>query len=338
MGLFDSGLLGKARGGVVAFIALAAIIVAHSQHAPSGSEATFASMIRSGAPSAPHPLMEHEWQELEGKHWEIASPGMEDVAVTDAAEGTRGACAAGMVEVRGRMKVETSTKREPIEDRQKDACTDWIAREYPERCARYDRKRWLGLSEGFSEAPMHYCIDRFEYPNRRQAYPVIVVSFSEAHDLCAREDKRMCTEDEWTFACEGEEATPFPDGYVRDAKACVIDRTWRLVDANLVEVRTGPRFEGEIDHLWQGEPSGSHPRCRSTFGVYDTTGNVDEWTTSVRPGERPSILKGGYWGPVRATCRASTRVHGEGFFFYQIGFRCCADAPVAADAGAAPLQ
>jgi|CZKU01.1.fsa_nt_gi hypothetical protein len=56
-------------------------------------------------------------------------------------------------------------------------------------------------------------------------------------------------------------------------------------------------------------------------------GNVDEWTTSVVPGERPSILKGGYWGPVRTRCRPSTRAHGETFAFYQQGFRCCRDAP-----------
>lgn len=55
------------------------------------------------------------------------------------------------------------------------------------------------------------------------------------------------------------------------------------------------------------------------------TGNVDEWTTSVRRGERPSILKGGYWGPVRARCRPSTRAHGEDFAYYQQGFRCCSD-------------
>jgi hypothetical protein len=320
---------------LVAFIVLAATIVARSGHTPSGSDATFASVVPR-ATSVAHPQMEHEWQQLEGKYWQIVSPGMEDVAVTDAAEGTRGACAPGMVEIRGRMKVEASTKREPIEDRQKDACTDWIAREFPERCSRYDRNRWLALSRSFSETPMHYCMDRFEYPNRRGAYPLIVVSFSEGHDLCAREDKRLCTEDEWTFACEGEEATPFPEGYARDAEACVVDRTWRPVDLNLFDVRGGPVFEGEIDRLWQGEASGSRPRCRSAFGVYDTTGNVDEWTRSVKQGERPSILKGGYWGPVRATCRASTRVHGEGFFFYQIGLRCCADAPAAAGSSVPP--
>jgi hypothetical protein len=52
---------------------------------------------------------------------------------------------------------------------------------------------------------------------------------------------------------------------------------------------------------------------------------VDEWTRTSREGERPSILKGGYWGPVRTRCRPSTRSHDENHIFYQQGFRCCAD-------------
>jgi formylglycine-generating enzyme required for sulfatase activity len=91
--------------------------------------------------------------------------------------------------------------------------------------------------------------------------------------------------------------------------------------------RTDGRALAEIDRLWQGEASGARSRCRSPFGVYDMTGNVDEWTVSVRPGERPSILKGGYWGPVRTRCRPSTRAHGEDYASYQQGFRCCADVP-----------
>ena len=40
-----------------------------------------------------------------GKHWQIGGPRGEDPAVTDAREGTRGACPAGMVSVSGKMKV-----------------------------------------------------------------------------------------------------------------------------------------------------------------------------------------------------------------------------------------
>ena len=120
---------------------------------------------------------------------------------------------------------------------------------------------------------------------------------------------------------------PYPYGYDRDASACVIDRPAREVNETMLMPRSSDRALAEIDRLWQGEASGASPRCQSPFGVYDLTGNVDEWTTSVVPGERPSVLKGGYWGPVRTRCRPSTRAHGESFADYQQGFRCCADEP-----------
>jgi sulfatase modifying factor 1 len=283
--------------------------------------------VAAAASKAPPEPLTHPWRMIDGKHWQIESTDVEDVAMTDAAEGTRGACPPGMVEVEGRMKVGGWGWEDAVDALQRQACVDWIDRAFPERCARYDRDRWLALSSRLPVRPMHFCIDRFEYPNRRGAYPWIMVSWTEARALCAEQGKRLCTEAEWTFACEGEEAMPYPYGYVRDADACVIDRPWRPVDAAALAPRDGERALVELDRLWQGDASGSHPRCRSAFGVYDMTGNVDEWTESVVPGEHPSILKGGYWGPVRTRCRPSTRVHGPDFTFYQQGFRCCADAP-----------
>jgi formylglycine-generating enzyme len=275
----------------------------------------------------PSPLLSHRWQLRDEKHWQIESAAPEEPEVTDAREGTRGSCPVGMVEVDGRMKVDQAEYLEVMDELQKSTCTAWIDRSYPERCARFDRAEWLRLSEDLPTTHLRFCIDRYEYPDRRGAYPWIVVTWNEAGDLCAKEGKRLCSEKEWTFACEGEESSPYPYGYDRDADACVIDRPWKVVDEVALEGRTDERAIREIDWLWQGEPSGSRPNCRSPFGVYDMTGNVDEWTVSIRPGERPSILKGGYWGPIRARCRPSTRAHGEDFSFYQQGFRCCADRP-----------
>lgn len=264
----------------------------------------------------------HEWRSIDGKYWQITSPPGEAPAVTDAREGTRGKCREGMVEVRGKMKVAPNG-----DGLQQSICKTWISRKFPERCAEFDREKWLALSAKLPTVEEHSCIDRYEYPNRKGEYPVVLVDWHEAGALCKAEGKRLCTEDEWTFACEGEEASPYPYGYVRDVDACIVDKPWRPYKGSwAVSGRASESAKRELDDLWQGVPSGTQPKCRSPFGVYDMIGNVDEWTTSSRPG-RKSILKGGYWGPVRTRCRPSTRAHGETHVFYQESVRCCSSAP-----------
>lgn len=263
---------------------------------------------------------QHTWQLLQGRYWQISGPAGEDPSVTDAAEHNRGSCSAGMVEVQGRMKVAAL-----LDELQLQACTKWIDKKWPERCAAYDRSKWLAASKDLATQAMHFCIDRFEYPNRRGEYPIVMASWYEARDACKADGKRLCTEDEWTFACEGEEATPYPNGYERDPEACLNDRPWRQFHGESLMPRSGKAAMLELDRLWQGLPSGSRPLCRSSFGVYDLTGNIDEWTRSSIAGERPSVLKGGYWGPVRTRCRPATKAHDETHTFYQQGFRCCED-------------
>lgn len=275
---------------------------------------------------------QREWRLVDKKHWQIVGPEGEDPAITDAVEGTRGACGPGMVEVAGNMKSDPARHvvfdPDSVEEMQKKTCTKWLQKEYPERCAEFDRTAWLAMSKDIPTHPMHFCMDRFEYPNKKGAYPVIFINFNEAADVCKAAGKRLCSEDEWTFACEGEEATPYPYGYTRSADTCVIDAKWRAFNERAMQSgRDTPETMMELDRLWQGVPSGSRPGCKSVFGVYDMTGNVDEWTHTSREGERPSILKGGYWGPVRTRCRPSTRSHDESHVFYQQGFRCCTDGP-----------
>jgi hypothetical protein len=272
--------------------------------------------------AASPPPSTHHWRALDGG-FQIEEGLEEPLDVTDAREATRGACPAGMVSVQGSMRRDAGATVDAL---QRATCVDWIDPRFPERCARFDRDAWLAIANGLPAVPMSFCIDRFEHPNRRGAFPGVFVTWSGAAAVCARERKRLCTEDEWTFACEGEEAEPYPYGYERDAQTCVIDRPHVPPDDRRLAL--GPdEAVREIDRLWQGEPSGARPRCRSPFGVYDMTGNVDEWTRSNRPDdEHPSILEGGYWGPVRTRCRPSTRAHGEAYAYYQQGFRCCADS------------
>lgn len=271
----------------------------------------------------------NSWHLIDNKHWQIESSISIPNSVIDSQEGNRGVCSEGMVEARGQMKQDPGQSPYgffTVEELQKTTCTSWINRDFPERCAQFDRDRWLKISSGYATKPMNFCIDRFEYPNIKGQYPVIYVGYYEAQAMCGAQGKRLCNEEEWTFACEGDEATPYPYGYTRDANKCNIDKPWREYHASQLRPRYASTTMMELDRLWQGEPSGARPECKSSFGVYDMTGNVDEWTSRVRPGKYPSILKGGYWSRVRTRCRPSTRNHNENHIFYQQGFRCCSDA------------
>ena len=95
-----------------------------------------------------------------------------------------------------------------------------------------------------------------------------------------------------------------------------------------------------------GTDAGNDPACDSTSAVVTATSTpypgvdtktvngvtytVDrcvEWTQATTSEGFRSVLKGGYWAPVRNRCRPATRAHGESFSYYQLGFRCCADLP-----------
>ncbi len=267
-----------------------------------------------------------QWRSVDKKHWQALgrvgepAPAGEPTDVTDAREANGAGCAAGMVRVKG------SYRTGEVEHLQDGACVDWISKDFPARCRTFDKDK---IATDLAKLPtrnLDFCMDRFEYPNVLGQNPVIVVTFREAESACKASSKRLCNENEWTFACEGEEAMPYPYGFARDSTTCVVDRNWRPFAEGALQPRDGQGARAELDRLWQAEPSGSRAACKSPFGVHDMTGNVDEWTRSARTTGYASILKGGYWGPVRARCRPATRAHNEDFVAYQQGFRCCADS------------
>ncbi|WP_437594016.1 formylglycine-generating enzyme family protein [Sorangium sp. So ce1000] len=189
-------------------------------------------------------------------------------------------------------------------------------------CPEYAR----GARCGAAVDHRRFCIDRHEWPNRVGELPRVYVDWHEAKSLCASIGKRLCRRSEWMLACEGPKRLPYPWGFVRTPSPCNIDRAAIAFDIDaMVDEATR---EGEIARLWQADPIGSHPNCVSAYGAYDLSGNVDEWTDNLAddPGtSRPATLNGGYWGPVRNTCRLTTGGHGPTFKFYQVGFRCCAE-------------
>ncbi len=172
-----------------------------------------------------------------------------------------------------------------------------------------------------------YCVDTYEWPNKKGERPEVMNTFYQAQVKCAAAGKRMCTETEWTFACEGPEMKPFPHGYVRDAAKCNGDHTWDGPNMPLV----AKRDPAELARLWKGVRSGSQPECVSDFGVADLPGNADEVSSSETmtgdwKGKFDSVNTGGPWYKgVRNQCRPKIYTHEEGFYYYYLGFRCCAE-------------
>ena len=221
-----------------------------------------------------------------------------------------GQCPEGTVRVTGTFCQDVRQECLEMSDDERERCLRFRK---PSRCrSRHPRA-------------MDYCIDRYEWPNREGATPTVVVSWNEAADLCRRAGRRLCTEDEWTLACEGPAMLPYPWGYERDATTCNIDHHNQAYDSETITGNDRARANEAAALVSQARPSGTYPRCESPYGARDMTGNVDEWAVSRTGDPHRSVLKGGYWGRVRTRCRPATRRHDEGFRYYQIGFRCCAD-------------
>lgn len=221
-----------------------------------------------------------------------------------------GACPIGMVAVEGTSchDVQHTCLREAKDDPAR-------------RCLEF--KKGADVCLGPTK-PMRFCMDRYEYPGVPGAKPRVMVNYFEAEALCKQEGKRICEEDEFYLACEGPEHWPYAWGHSRHPSTCNIDRPYVTVDWKKW-ASTRSAQEDEAKRLDQALPIGTS-QCFSPYGIHDIAGNADEWTHAREGRELLGSLNGGYWGPVQNACRYVTTVHGPEFSFYQIGFRCCADA------------
>ena len=175
--------------------------------------------------------------------------------------------------------------------------------------------------------PVRYCVDRYEFPNRKGVRPMILQNFYQAQVHCANRGKRVCTESEWTKACEGPDNKPFPYGYKRDATKCHGDQPWDRPSVT----RMTNRDPLELERLWSGVVSGSQPNCISDYGVHDMPANADELGASESYGRGPrsnfdNVTTGGPWYKgVRNMCRPKIYSHDESFAYYYLSWRCCAE-------------
>ncbi len=196
-----------------------------------------------------------------------------------------------------------------------------------------------------------FCIDRYEAPNRAGDLPLVMYTFNEAEAWCGARGKRLCFDDEWTLSCAGPLETKYPYGDTHIPGSCNDDELWKVYDqtklngwpikvsspavestAELLAAAkavspTGAAAADHVEWLYQAEPSGQNASCVGESGAYDLQGNVEEWTRRRDGGSGADFhgnLKGRYWAEAR-TCQGNVTTHGDGFRFYEIGFRCCRD-------------
>ncbi|MEZ4234344.1 MAG: SUMF1/EgtB/PvdO family nonheme iron enzyme [Polyangiaceae bacterium] len=155
------------------------------------------------------------------------------------------------------------------------------------------------------------------------------MSYYMAKRACAAAGKRLCSDDEWQLACEGQGKTKFPYGPDYVAGRCNVFREFHPADVLHLDASSGhrdPRLNLVLEN--GNDPglrdTGATKSCVSEWsggGIYDMVGNLDEWVEDPR-----GRFRGGFYSRnTRSGCEAKVASHPAGYFDYSTGARCCAD-------------
>lgn len=155
--------------------------------------------------------------------------------------------------------------------------------------------------------------------SRPGVLPWTLLGQGAATAACASAGKRLCTFDELGTACSGPDGLTFPYGNVYVPGAC----------------------NGASGGAGQVAATGSYPGCESPAGVFDLSGNVQEWTASLGPSGGSCVFGGDYYaGVLTQEQNMDSEACAPTLFacivfedpdeavHTNIGFRCCAEPGV----------
>jgi len=183
---------------------------------------------------------------------------------------------------------------------------------------------------------LSFCMDKYEFTNadyeefdtlytsadyrwysQRTDGPVIFKSWQDARQACQSLGKRLCTMSEWEAASSGYQRWNYPYGPVYDSSKC---------NTELLDTTQNP-FNGSAQAV------GDKPDCVSWAGIYDLSGNVEEWIMLSKnmpfqfdqnTGLQVYSYIGGFWGSSERATSFSVKTTSYNYNDF-IGFRCCKD-------------
>jgi protein-disulfide isomerase/uncharacterized membrane protein len=159
-----------------------------------------------------------------------------------------------------------------------------------------------GLTEGVATSGKHQV-------------PGLRMSWFAARDACEAAGKRLCTEEEWITACQGTRAID-DDGDGEFADDLIEGSSYPYADHH----ERGRCWDDQRD--LRPVYTGEMPGCVSADGVYDLTGNAEEWVGSS---PETAVLLGGAYDTSKdhARCYRRNDTFGAGYASPRTGFRCC---------------
>jgi hypothetical protein len=149
----------------------------------------------------------------------------------------------------------------------------------------------------------------------------------QAKEACEEAGKRLCSDDEWVYACRSDENRIYPYGNKRNNGDCNDSRKKHPViefygtRAKWIWYNLGnPGINQQDDTV---RTTGSLRRCVTKTGAFDMMGNMHEWTSN-----RKGTFRGGFYADTKVNgqgCLYRTTAHPRTYSDYSTGFRCCAE-------------